>query len=475
MKINSVLLEKSDLLYSEVSSSEIFTGTFRLDSQYYTLFKNKFANLSFDNYQNLEDCCVEIYEVPPFKHIYVKKGVPFYTSSDLFNNEFIPSHFLTEEMPNIYRYKITKSQILMARSGNVESGILGKLIIVGNILNRSTTSDHVLRFTVNSDVISIGYLATVLMSEFCKGQIIKNAAGSVIPAIRPDSLRNLQIPRLSILLENSIGKLAINAVEKREEAIFLLNKARSLVLQHNHLPLLGDTELETLDPDKETDIHLVSNNEFTQDYRLDAHFYNPMAKKAINNIEKFSNTFEILQNLTNSIFMCDRFSRNYVDKEYGHPFLSGKNIIQIRPDLKYISLSETSNIENLKVKKGWILLTRSGTLGRVGFIWNNYEDFTATEDIVRIVSNDNVDSGYLYAFLSSEYGYHLILRYKFGAVIDHLTPNDIGFVLVPICRNQKEIGDLVRQAYDLRAEAIRLEDEAQEILTKALNGRESVL
>ncbi|GAI02255.1 unnamed protein product, partial [marine sediment metagenome] len=30
--------------------------------------------------------------------------------------------------------------------------------------------------------------------------------------------------------------------------------------------------------------------------------------------------------------MCDRFSRNYVDKEYGRPFLSGKNIIQIRPD-----------------------------------------------------------------------------------------------------------------------------------------------
>jgi type I restriction enzyme S subunit len=473
--MNNVLLEKFDLLYSEISSSELLTGTFRLDSQYYILFKDKFIDLAIDNYQSLEDCCIEIYEVPLFKHIYIKKGVPFYTSSDLFNNEFIPSHFLADEMPNIHKYKINKGQILMARSGNVESGILGELMIVGNILNGSTTSDHVLRFTVNSDVINIGYLATCLMSKFCQGQIMKNAAGAVIPAIRPDSLRDLKIPRLSILLEKSIGKSINIAIEKREEAIFLLNKARTLVLQYNNLPLLDDAELKTLDPDKETDIHKVSTNEFTQDYRLDAHFYNPMAKKVIDNIEKFSNTFEILENLTNSIFMCDRFSRIYVDKEYGRPFLSGKNIIQIRPALKYISLSETSDIENLQVKKGWILLTRSGTLGRVGFIWNNYEDFTATDDIVRIVSNDNVDSGYLYAFLSSEYGYHQILRYKYGAVIDHLTPKDIGFVIVPICRNQKEIGDLVRQAYDLRAEAIYLENEAQEILTKALTGKEKVL
>jgi len=75
--------------------------------------------------------------------------------------------------------------------------------------------------------------------------------------------------------------------------------------------------------------------------------------------------------------------------------------------------------------------------------------------------------------LSSEYGYHQILRYKHGAVIDHITPEQIEKILIPISEDYqvKEIGDLVRQAYDLRAEAIRLEDEAQEILTQALTGK----
>ena len=62
------------------------------------------------------------------------------------------------------------------------------------------------------------------------------------------------------------------------------------------------------------------------------------------------------------------------------------------------------------------------------------------------------------------------MRYKHGAVIDHLTPEQVEEIFFPILpdKQQKEIGDLVRKAYDLRAEAIRLEDEAQEILTQAL-------
>jgi type I restriction enzyme S subunit len=265
--------------------------------------------------------------------------------------------------------------------------------------------------------------------------------------------------------------LYLNAVGCREKSHSYLEKAKTLVLKYNNLPSLDESEIETLDPDKELEIRQVSIEEFTSDYRLDAHFYNPMAKKAMDNITQYSNKWDVLQNISESIFMCDRFNRNYVEKEYGLPFLSGKNIIQIRPDVKYISLSETNEIDNLLVKKGWILLTRSGTLGRIGFIWNNYEEYTATEDIVRIVPNQSIDGGYLCAFLSSEYGFHQILRFKHGAVIDHLTPEDVGFVNVPICDKEKEIGDLVRKAYDLRAEAIQLEDEAQEILTKALTGK----
>lgn len=72
--------------------------------------------------------------------------------------------------------------------------------------------------------------------------------------------------------------------------------------------------------------------------------------------------------------------------------------------------------------------------------------------------------------MSSDYGYFSITRYRWGALIDEIDDEDMAELIIPICDNskQKEIGDMVRKAYVLRAEAINLEDEAQEILTQAL-------
>jgi type I restriction enzyme S subunit len=161
-----------------------------------------------------------------------------------------------------------------------------------------------------------------------------------------------------------------------------------------------------------------------------------------------------------------------VDEKYGVPFLSGKNIIQIRPtDLKHISLSETTDLDDLKLEATWSLITRSGTIGRTCFVWKNYEDYTATEHIVRVVPNkEQIDPGYLYAFMSSQYGKQQVLRFTHGSVIDEVTDKQIKKVLIPLPSEteQKKIGDLVRTAYEKRAEAIRLEDEAQKILMDAL-------
>jgi len=91
--------------------------------------------------------------------------------------------------------------------------------------------------------------------------------------------------------------------------------------------------------------------------------------------------------------------------------------------------------------------------------------------LIRVAPNSGlIDEGYLYAFLSSDYGYHQLLRYKHGSVIDEITEDQISQSVIPIPseKQQKEIGDLVRQAYDLRAEAIKLEEEAQALLTQAL-------
>ena len=133
------------------------------------------------------------------------------------------------------------------------------------------------------------------------------------------------------------------------------------------------------------------------------------------------------------------------------------------------------NDDELIIKKNWILLARvgtfGGTFGKVAFAWNNFEGYVASDNIIRIVPNDSaIDPAYLYAYLSSQYGYSQLIQLKHGAAQAALDHTEISNIVVPIPsdKQQKQIGDLVRQAYDLRAEAIRLEDEAQTLLTQAL-------
>jgi type I restriction enzyme S subunit len=467
-------LELFNPIASVVLSSEPKSSTFRLDAQYHILFKKRAIKWKSKEMRRLDNCCLALYEVPPFKHIYVDKpnGIPFYTSSTLFEVDLNPPHYLTAEMEKINVYKIKKGQILMARSGDVDSGIMGQLIMVGNKLNNCTTSDHVLRFTPNDKMINGGYLFAYLSSDFCKGELLKNAAGSVIPAIRPDSLRDIQVPIVERNIEEQIGTKIYEAVTAREKAIDLNSAAKDEMLRSNNLRSLKDLASNF---NGTANSFKVSSIEVLNSLRFDAHFYNPMAQLAAKSIKACGSQVKQMRVLADRIFMCNRFARTYVDKNNGLPFLSGKNIIQIRPiGLKYVSNLETEQLSELQLKRGWVLITRSGTIGRACLVRDNYEGWCATEDIIRVVPKESeIDGGYLYAFLSSEYGYEQILRNCHGSVIDHITPEQIGTVLIPICspERQKTIGDKVRSAYEKRGEAIHLEDEAQQLLMKALTGK----
>jgi len=200
-----------------------------------------------------------------------------------------------------------------------------------------------------------------------------------------------------------------------------------------------------------------------------------MAQLAISNLKSCGAELNSVGDISERVILGPRFKRNYVESDRGSPFLSGKNIVQIRPtDLKYLSGTQAPDRDERLVHRGWTLITCSGTLGRTCFVWHNFEDYAASQHIIRVVPNEStVDPGYLYAFLSSSYGYEQVLRYRHGSVIDEVTDRQVAQVLVPLplSNSQKTIGDKVRQAYELRAEAIRLEDEAQSVLMEAISGR----
>ena len=262
----------------------------------------------------------------------------------------------------------------------------------------------------------------------------------------------------------------------REDANSLISKARKLVLQYNKLPNLDKTKFNTLDPKEDVEIQFVNTSNFTSDYRLDAHFYSDLFQKVKSNILTYSTDSCQLKDVCENVFMCNRFTRNFVDEINGIRLIGTRDSLQVRQnEPKYIAKDNIP--EDVIVKQNWILLARvgslGGTFGKVAFVRKNFEDFAGSDNIIRIVPNINsIDEAYLYAFLSSDYGYYGIIQIRHGALQDALDPYDISNILIPIPDKikQKEIGDLIRLAYDLRAEALKYEDEAQELLTKALTG-----
>ena len=425
-------------------------------------------------FTHLNEFIVDVEEPNLFTRIYCDKefGVPYISSSEMSEIEPpVNSRFISKTLTkDIEQYIIKRGQILVSAAGTV-----GSIVVATKELAGVAGTSDILRINVNSE-LNLGFVYTYLTSSFGANELANLAYGAIIKRVRGFQLAELKTPIIDNQIKLKMNNDVLQALNHRDQANTLIKKARNLVYECNNLPSLSDIEMDASDEKKFNQIQHININEFTTDFRLDSHFYNPRAKSAINNIKNNADRYFTLNQLTKDIIIGKRFKRNYVESDHGTPFIGSKNILQIRPtELKYLSNSEIDFMSDLILINGMILIACSGSLGgtfgKVSFVHKNFENYAASQHILRIIANEDlIDSGYLLAFLSSEYGYELITRYRWGALIDEIDDEDMSKLIIPLpnSKDQKEIGDLVRQAYELRAEAIRLENEAQEILTEVL-------
>ena len=172
------------------------------------------------------------------------------------------------------------------------------------------------------------------------------------------------------------------------------------------------------------------------------------------------------------IFNGGRYKRIYVtNPQCGIPLISSSGILKADlSDAKLVSKKFSPEIEDRLVQKGWILISRSGTIGNTAFTTAGHAQKLASEHVRRLVPNDILRAGYLYAFLSSKYGYALLTQGTFGAVIQHIECPHVASIPVPVFpeEKQKEIDQLIRDAASLRDKAAELFDKAKSILQEAI-------
>ena len=98
---------------------------------------------------------------------------------------------------------------------------------------------------------------------------------------------------------------------------------------------------------------------------------------------------------------------------------------------KQLSFRQVSKMPELRVKKGWILVTCGGTIGNSVFVDNQISQCAISQHVMRIVPKDDVNSEFLYAYLSSQIGYKLITLFTYGSVIPSLEPHHLELVPIP--------------------------------------------
>lgn len=216
----------------------------------------------------------------------------------------------------------------------------------------------------------------------------------------------------------------------------------------------------------------VSESAITK--RINAEFYNVEVARVISKI-KHSFGDRVLK-LSDYIILMDTGKNlsESCEERRELKYLKVNNLKEILLDyssLSYIN-KESSILNNKLLEFGDLIFARVGVTSGVSSVIANHEiKGYFSDNIIRIrLKQEKLNPLYCSVFLSTTYGKTLINRHLKGTARPLISYEIFEDILIPIPSPeiQKYIGDKVRRAEELREEAKRLKEEAEDTLDREL-------
>ena len=455
-----------DLKWASVVVREIVEKGYRLDASVYGIDAREAR-------RDLERCRWDIVHLDAFieeafyggrsKRIYIdknnKNAVGFLGSAEMLSVYPKPVKFLLKG-DGTNKFTLNQGQVLLSRSGTI-----GNVNYVNSTLENFFVSEHAIRISCTEYP---GYVYTFLKSK--KGRVLveSNIFGAVISQVEPEHLNHIPIPNPPPILKQEIHNLIEESFKLRDESNELMDEAQALLKQSLQLPNIEELQKRVKQFDKTAGVlnYSVPSSELID--RLDGSYYVPIVKVIEQEITKMAG--EIVKvgdsRISQSIVLPGRFKRVYVEEGKGVVFFGGKQISELDPsNKKYLSINQHKEkiMGDLEVRINSILITRSGTVGKVAIVPEHWDGWIPNEHVIRIVPANNEITGYLYAWFSSDYAYPLITQHVYGAVVDEINDKQVAEISIPLLHDentQQAINDKVLEANRKRTEAYKLEQEA---------------
>lgn len=405
------------------------------------------------------------FHFPRFKRVWVEHSeFPIYQPGQINEINPKPSGYLSSiTQTDIDALSVTKGQILMTCSGR--SGSIGRTTYVSDTLHGRIFSHDLIRIEC-LEPSTAGYLYAFLSTKTGRALVKSNEYGAMIPHIEPSHLEVVPIPDPPPILKRQIHDLVIRSYALRDESENLIEEAERLLCDALKLPPLRKLRPPLFVKDAGFSNDTVKLSQLAG--RLDAAYHAPIIDAIMHCLNKEAAEITTVGDprISKRVVLPGRFARVYVEEGQGIPFFGGKQIHHLDPtDRKFLSLKiHGPRIrEQLALEENMVLITCSGTIGKVAFTPKHWKGFAASQHIIRVVPSSANVAGFLYVFLSTDYGRELIKRFSYGSTVSEIDAHHMSQVPVPLMKDasvQVEINRLALEANAKRTDAYHTEQDA---------------
>lgn len=308
------------------------------------------------------------------------------------------------------------------------SGTIGDSVYVNANLQGVVGSPDLLRIVADAQKIAPGYLYCFVSSPLGRALIRRQTYGAVVPHIEAHHVTDMPVPRLDSATEVRIHALIEKSAFLRAVANRTLARTKERFLQE----ALGLSPSDCKWRFRDEHAYAIGAAKLASNRRrLDAFHYIGYVHEAAT-VLKFT---ACLGDLVEA-FQPPIFKRPYTN-ETGIPFLSGMDLYNTYPRPRTYISRRMKDLDRYIVKAGTILVQnvgqRYGVFGRPIILPRHLDHVAVTQHLTRLHLRDPRDRGFVFAWLSTEFGRRLLLRESFGTSMGVLFEHCFEDMPVPAC------------------------------------------
>ena len=299
-------------------------------------------------------------------------------------------------------------------------------------------ASYLVRFNTNDNIILPEYLNIFLNCKYGVLDIKRRARQSINQTnVNPEEVKEMQIPILSMKLQNRLKEFLISASNKEKKSKGLYYSAEKL--------LLSELGLENFNPSNEKISIKTLKESFLKTGRLDSEYYQPKYDDYLKKVLSYKNGYELLGKC------CIIKDKNFMpkdDEEYRYIELAN---VRSNAQITYCNIllgKELPTRARRKVNTGDVIVSSiEGSLESCALITEEYNNSLCSTGFY-VVNSEKLNSESLLTVFKSSLILNLMKKGCSGTILTNIAKEEFAKLPIPLLKQgvQDEIASYIKQS-----------------------------